>query len=488
MHADHGQTDLLQGAIIIGDETLLTGSGGELDHVNPSTGKAQASFPLAGTSEVDHAVAVSKAAQKKWRALPPAARQAAIMKLADLIVARSREFSVINALEAGTPYRGYKALIENRIPAWFGYYAGWIEKILGDTLELAPGRPFNFTTHEPVGVVVKILTWNSPLGNIYMSVVAALSAGCSVIIKPPELAPFSAVLFGKLAREAGFPIGTVSVLPGGPEAGDALVRHIDVDKISFTGGVPTAKLIQASAAEGITPLVMELGGKSAHLVFEDADLDKVVGQELSFCRLAGQVCTAPARMIVHESLYEETVRRTVAAFNAVKVGDPFDDTVDMGPVISKGARDRILGMVDRAVSDGATVESGGNITEGELGEGYFLQPMLLTGAPNDSYIAQEEVFGPVATITSFKTDDEAIELANDSKFGLAGYIQTRDLDRALWAASKLEVGSVGINGGPAPASYNAPFGGVKQSGYGREGGREGIMEFLRVKNVNIVLS
>lgn len=488
MHAHHGETALLDGALIIGDETLSSGSGGEMDHINPSTGRVQASFPLAGATEVDAAVAVSKAAQRKWRAMAPATRQTAIMKLAGLILERSREFSIINALEAGTPYRGYKALIENRIPAWFGYYSGWIEKITGDTLELAPSRPFNFTTHEPVGVVVKILTWNSPLGNIYMSVVAALAAGCSVVIKPPELAPFSAVLFGKLAREAGFPIGTVTVLPGGPEAGDALVRHPDVDKISFTGGVPTAKLIQAAAADAVTPLVMELGGKSAQIVFEDADLDRVVGQELSFCRLAGQVCTAPARMIVHESLYDETVRRVVTAFQNVKVGDPFDDTVDMGPVISDGARDRIMGMVERAAADGAKVECGGPLTEGELAGGYFLSPMLLTGARNDSEIAQEEVFGPVATITSFSTDEEAITLANDSKFGLAGYVQTRDLDRALWAASQLEVGNVGINGGSAPASYNAPFGGVRQSGYGREGGREGIMEFLRVKNVNVVLS
>ena len=478
---------LLRGAVVIGDDDLESTDSGELSHINPATGREQATFPVAGPAEVDSAVAVARKAQPIWAAMPPQRRQAILRRIAELAVDQAGEFATINALETGTPYAGFHAMIRDRFPAWFNYYAGWIEKLPGETSELTTDRPFNLTVLEPVGVVVKILTWNGPLNNIYMSVAPALAAGCSVVIKPPELAPFGAIRFAQLCREAGLPSGTVSVLPGGPETGRLLVSHPGVDKISFTGGTSTGKLIQASAGESLTPLVMELGGKSAHLVFDDADLDRVVTQQLSFCRLAGQVCTAPTRLLVQDAVYDETLARVTAAFDRIVVGDPFDPAVEMGPVINAAAKARISAMIDRAEQAGATVLRSPLTVPAGLGDGYFLPPTVVADAAFDSEIMREEVFGPVVTVGRFSTEEQAIALANDSRFGLAAYLHTRDISRALRAASRLEVGSIGINGGPAPASYAAPFGGVRQSGYGREGGREGIQEFLRTKNVNIVL-
>ncbi|CAN5200467.1 aldehyde dehydrogenase family protein [soil metagenome] len=483
----HNKTELLEGAIVVGDDIRLEGEG-RMVHVNPATGREQADFPLASARDVDDAVAAARAAQPIWAGLPAARRQEILRTLARLVVEQADEFATINSLETGTPYAGFRALITNRFPAWFDYYAGWIEKLHGDTIDFEPGRTLQFTTKEPVGVVAKILTWNGPLNNIYMAVAPALAAGCAVVIKPPELAPFGAIRFGRLCRDAGLPAGTISVLPGGPATGDALVKHPGINKISFTGGVPIAKVIGAAAAANVTPLILELGGKSAHIVFPDADLDSVASQQTTFCRLAGQVCTAPTRLFVHDSIYDETVSRVKAAYEAITVGDPFDPNVIMGPVISAGARDRILGMVDRAVADGATVSTGGGTLGGDLSDGFFIPPTLLTNVSNESEIAQEEVFGPVVAVTRFSTDEEAITMANDSKYGLAGYVHSRNINKALWAAAKLEAGIVGVNGGGAPASYAAPFGGVGQSGYGREGGREGIEEFFRIKTVNITLS
>ncbi|WP_260405122.1 aldehyde dehydrogenase [Arthrobacter sp. AZCC_0090] len=483
----HSKTDLLQGAIVVGDDIRLEGEG-RMTHVNPATGREQADFPQASARDVDDAVVAARAAQPVWAGLPAARRQEILRNLSRLMVEQADEFATINALETGTPYAGFRSMIVNRFPAWFDYYAGWIEKLHGDTIDLDPGRAFLFTTKEPVGVVAKILTWNGPLNNIYMAVAPALAAGCAVVIKPPELAPFGAIRFGKLCREAGFPAGTVSVLPGGAATGDALTRHPGIDKISFTGGPATARIIGANTAQTITPLVLELGGKSAHIVFPDADLDSVVAQQTAFCRLAGQVCTSPTRLLVHDEIYDETVARVKAAYEAITVGDPFDPNVIMGPVISEGARDRILGMIDRALADGATLATGGGRLGGDLADGFFVPPTLLTNAAHDSEISQEEVFGPVVTISRFSTAEEAIAIANDSQFGLAGFVHTRDINKALWAASKLDAGTIGINGGASPASYAAPFGGVRNSGYGREGGREGIEEFLRVKTINVALS
>jgi aldehyde dehydrogenase (NAD+) len=281
----------------------------------------------------------------------------------------------------------------------------------------------------------------------------------------------------------------VNVVPGGPEAGEALVSHPEVDKISFTGGPATASLIQAAAARSLTPLILELGGKSASLVFPDADLDRLCVFSKIISSINGQGCTLPTRLLVHDDIYDEAVARVVDALSQVRVGDPLDDDTEMGPVISSGACTRILAMIQRATTSGAgKLLLGGERLGGELADGYFLPLTVFGDVDPASEIAQNEVFGPVLAITRFSSEAEAVALANGTAYGLAAYIHTTNIDRALRLASQLVAGNIGINGHGARAGYAAPFGGVKDSGYGRECGREGIMEFMNVKNVAIALA
>lgn len=478
----------LPSGLIIDGELIESASGGQFEHVNPSTGRVQGTIPLAGRAEVDAAVASARAAFADWRAWAPGRRREVLLKVAELIRRDAEIFVVINAMETGTPVSQQRPRLGD-IAARFDYYAGWIDKLCGDTIPMNPGRLFDFTLLEPIGVVAKVLTWNTPLGGIGIGVAPALAAGCTVVIKPPELAPFASVRFAQLCIEAGIPPGVVNVVPGGPEAGEALVSHPEVDKISFTGGPTTATLIQAAAARSLTPLILELGGKSASLVFPDADLDRLCVFSKIISSINGQGCTLPTRLLVHDDIYDEAVGRVVDALSQVRVGDPLDDDTEMGPVISAGACARILGMIERATESGAgKLLLGGERLGGELADGYFLPLTVFGDVDPASEIAQNEVFGPVLAITRFSTEAEAVALANGTAYGLAAYIHTTNIDRALRLASQLVAGNIGINGHGAPAGYAAPFGGVKDSGYGREGGREGIMEFMNVKNVAIALA
>jgi aldehyde dehydrogenase (NAD+) len=347
---------------------------------------------------------------------------------------------------------------------------------------------FDYTRVEPIGPVAVILTWNSSAAAYGASVGAALAAGCTTVVKSPELAPFSGSLFGRLCLEAGLPPGVVNVISGGPEAGDALVRHPGISKISFTGGPETAKKIQASAAESLTPLLLELGGKSANIVFADADIERATTVAAAgIAALNGQTCIAPTRLLIESSRYEEVIDSVVTKLGATKLGDPFDQTTMMGPIISDTAVQRILGVVERAKAEGCgTILCGGERLVEGMGGGYFMSPTVFSNVDNTSTLAQTEVFGPVLAALPFDTDEEAIALANDTRFGLSAYVQTRDLERAHRVAHELDAGTVWVNaaGNPIPA---APFGGFKNSGYGKQGGRAGILEFCRIKNVSITL-
>ncbi len=479
---------LLRPGLVIGGEWRTVGSGGELEHVNPSTGKRQATFPIAGTAEIDDAVGAARAALHSWRRTAPVARRAVLNRIGELIREHAVELATINALEVGTPAALSRMRYTGGISA-FEYHAGWIDRLTGDTIPMAPGQALDFTLLEPVGVVAAILTWNHPLANIQMVVAPALAAGCSVVIKPPEAAPFACLRFGQLCEEAGLPPGVVNVVPGGPDAGDALVRHPGVDKISFVGGGAIGARIQAAAAESLTPLVLELGGKSAAIVFPDADLDTAVRFAVGVTGNSGQGCTIPSRLLVHDHVYDDVVARLLPALAAVKVGDPFDGDTLMGPVINEAACTRILEMVGRARDRGVgTLLCGGERLGGSLADGWFLPPTVFGEVDPASEIAQDEVFGPVLAVTRFTDEDEAVALANGTRYGLAAYLITQDIDRALRVASELDAGNIGINGAGAPAGWSAPSGGVKDSGYGKVGGREGIMEYIRTKNVLVALS
>jgi aldehyde dehydrogenase (NAD+) len=355
----------------------------------------------------------------------------------------------------------------------------------GSTFEPYPARGLGYTKAEPYGIIGAIIPWNAPLIAVSMKVIPALAAGNAVILKPPTLTPFVALRFGELALEAGLPPGLLSVVPGDAEAGDALVRHPEVGKVSFTGGEAVARQVIAASAETLKPLALELGGKSANIIFADADLDTAVPMAVAMgcVQLSGQGCVLPTRLLVHDDVYDEVVARAAEVAGAFKIGVATDPATRMGPVISEAACARILGVIDKAKAErqGRLVH-GGERCGGDLAPGYFIEPTVFADVAPDAGISRGEIFGPVLSILRVSDDDEAVRIANATPYGLGAYLHTRDLDRALNVSARLEAGYVSVNGF-AGMTPNAPFGGYKQSGYGREGGHAGLEEFLQTKTV-----
>jgi aldehyde dehydrogenase (NAD+) len=469
--------------MLIGERWVSESEGGTMEHVNPATGKVQKSFPVASVGEVDQAVRAARQAFKEWRRWQPDKRRDVLREVARLLVERAEEIGVVCTLENGGLNSPFNAL---HVAEWYEYYAGWADKISGESIRAFPSAGLDYTVPEPVGVVAVLIAWNGPLGFCGMAGAAALAAGCCLVIKSPEQAPFSPVKFAQICLDAGIPPGVVNLVAGGPDVGDALIRHPDINKVTFTGGTQTAKKLQAACAETLTPLVMELGGKSANIVFEDCDLDRAIASAARFTGNNGQGCSLPTRLLVQDSVYDQVVGGVVDLIEKVVVGDPFEIGVTMGPVISEQACNRMLDMIRGAVDDGAKLLTGGERLGGALANGFFLAPTILGDVDIHSYIAQEEIFGPVLCVSRFSSEEEAVEMANATRYGLAAYVQTRDFGRAQRLIESLEAGNVQINSsGPGPVSPASPFGGVKQSGYGRQGSIEGIREFLSVKNVLI---
>lgn len=482
--APEARVNTLRSGLIIGDQFIEHTSAGTMEHVNPATGKVQKEFAVASVADVDAAVAAARAALPEWRRWSPDARRDVLLKLADLLTERAGEFGVISTLEAGHLYSEYDVLY---VADWVRYYAGWADKISGESIRAFPATGLDYSIPEPIGVAAIFVASNGPIGFCGMSGAPALAAGCTIVFKSPELAPFSPVLFTQVCQQAGIPAGVVNVLTGGPEVGDALARHPGVNKIVFTGSVPTAKKLQAAAAESVTPLLLELGGKSANIVFPDADLSRSCLLAARFTGNAGQGCTLPTRLLVHEDVYDEVVEGVLGHVSQMVAGDPFDPKTTLGPIINEASINRIQGLVDRAVSSGAAkLLTGGHRLGGELADGFFYAPTVLGDVDPYSEIAQNEIFGPVLCVTRFSSEEEVVKIANATHFGLAAYVQTKDMGRAQRMIAALESGSVHINGsGPGPVSPSSPFGGVKQSGYGRQGGVDGLREFLSIKNVLI---
>jgi aldehyde dehydrogenase (NAD+) len=471
----------------IGNEDITTGSGGSYDHHNPVSGAFQASIPLAGVAEMDKAVEKAAAAYEGWRTTPPEVRRNILVKLAALIHENVEEFARLAALDGGTPLTGGRRMADLSAE-WHNYYAGWCDKLDGQLLSTFDTRgEFSYTVPEPYGVVGIIITWNGPLISLGMKVAPALAAGNCVVVKPAEITPFAPDFYMKLAREAGVPDGVLSVVPGKPEAGEALVRHEKVEKVSFTGGPIAARKILVACAEQLKPAVLELGGKSASLLFPDADIQAACERAVMWTIgvMAGQGCALPTRLIVHESIHDEVVERLKAITAHYKVGDPFEEGVAVGPLISAAACDRVIGMLDRVRSEqSGKIVMGGNRCGGDLAGKNFIEPTIITDIVPDSEIAQIEIFGPVLLVQKFSTEEEAIALANATKYGLAAYIQSSDVKRVHRIAERLNAGGVYINGA-MQIHPHTPFGGLGVSGYGKEGGRAGIDEFVRYKTVGI---
>ncbi len=472
--------------ILIGDRWLTEGSAGVFDHVSPITGRVQGRVVMAGAHEIDAAVAAAKAAGPTWRAMPGDQRRRIMQRLEQLILDDSAELARLVTLEVGTPMTA-AANYASLVASYFGYYAGWADKIEGRTIPLFPATGFDFTILEPYGVVGIIITWNGPLASVGMKVAPALAAGNCVVLKSPELAPFAIDRFARLALEAGLPPGVLSVVPGGAAAGDRLVRHPDVGKVSFTGGGPTARKLMDAARENVTPLVLELGGKSANLLFADADLETAVPQAVVFSIVAnaGQGCSFPTRLLVEHTIYEDVLERIADIASAVKLGNPLHAETTMGPVIAAAACERIMASIDDERERGQSrLIAGGERLGGELAGGYFITPTIFADVAPGSALSQQEIFGPVLSVTPFSTEREAIEIANNTAYGLAAYIQSRDLGRVMRVIPQLRAGTVQVNG-KSVMPPSAPFGGLGESGYGREGGKPGLDEFLRIKNVFI---
>ncbi|MGO1769024.1 MAG: aldehyde dehydrogenase [Microbacterium sp.] len=455
---------------------------------NPADGRELARVADASAAQIAEAIGAAERTFESWRKVSGAERARCMHRLADLL---ERDAETLGRLESAD---NGKLVRETTTQARFAarnyrYFAGIADKLQGSTVPLDAWDTFDYTRREPVGVAVLITAWNSPMQLLANKLAPALAAGCTVVIKPSELAPLSTLALADLVAEAGFPGGVVNIVTGGKDAGVALTTDERVGLISFTGSVPTGQAIARAAADVLVPVVLELGGKSANVIFEDADLERAVpGAVAGIFAAGGQTCIAGSRLLVHSSIADEVETRLAEAARSIVLGDPAQETTQMGPVASPAQRQRILGMIDDAHADGARLIAGGSApTEAALADGCFVQPTIFADVDPASRLAQQEVFGPVLAITRFETEDEAVRIANGTPYGLASGIWTADVSRAHRVARELVAGTVWVNTYRYSAAQ-APFGGVGRSGHGRERGIEAIDAYLRTKNVLMDLS
>jgi acyl-CoA reductase-like NAD-dependent aldehyde dehydrogenase len=479
------QTELQSGRLFIGGEWQDAASGRTFESINPATGEVLATVAEADASDVDRAVSAARAAFEEgaWPRMLPRERGRLLHRIADLLEANADHLARLETLDNGKPVREARMFDVQGSIDCFRYYAGWADKITGDTLP-AVGPFLTYTRREPIGVCGQIIPWNYPLQMAAWKVAPALACGNTVVLKPAEQTPLTALELARLAHEAGLPAGVLNVVPGfGETAGAALVAHPDVDKIAFTGSTPVGKLIQREAAGTLKRVSLELGGKSPNIVLADADLEAAVRGAISAIFYnTGQACTAGSRLLVEESVHAEFMEKLLARAAAMKPGDPLDPKTRMGPLVSQEQLERVIGYVEVGRSEGAELVFGGTRPELNGGRGFFHDPTIFDRVSPEMTIAREEIFGPVLAVSSFRDLDEAVNLANHTEFGLAAAVWTRDVAKAHRMAHQLRAGTVWVN------MYHmldtgAPFGGYKQSGYGRELGREALDLYTQVKSV-----
>ncbi|WP_417621228.1 aldehyde dehydrogenase family protein [Parasphingorhabdus sp.] len=469
--------------VIIGGSREEGGSGQAACHIYPGTGSVTREIRMAGPADVDRAAEAARVAFPAWRSMPGDKRRNLFFKLAALLEAKAGEFGPSLIAENGSlamvaPYIGHDAAQK------FRYFGGWADKIHGRTIPMWGAPAHDYVSYEPYGTIGIIIPWNGPLFAATMVLAPALAAGNCVVLKSPDLAPYSAMMLVELMLEAGFPEGVVNLVTGGADVGEAMVTHPGIDKIEFIGSGATASKILTNAAPSLKPVGLELGGKSAVIIFEDADLQLAAQKGLTGAVSAnGQGCVNGTRLLVQRSIYEPYLQMLTSMAGHINVGDPYDPATTMGPVISETALQRIVGMVERGVDQGGRLVCGGERLGGDHGDGYYLPVTVLADIANDSEIAQNEVFGPVLVVTPFDTEDEAIALANATDYGLGAYVHTQNLRRAHHVTGQLEAGMIHVNGSGEAMQPNCPFGGFKRSGHGRLGGVEGLQEFLQPKNI-----
>ena len=480
-----------QHLMLIGGERVGAASGQWLESFNPYTGKPWALIPRGAAADVESAVGAAHEAfrGREWRGLTATARGKILFKLAELISARADELAAVETTDNG------KLILEMRaqlryLPEWFRYYGGLADKLEGRVIPIDRPGHFNFTLEEPLGVIAAIVPWNSPLMLAAWKMAPALAAGNTFVWKPSEHSSVSALAMAPLFAEAGLPPGVVNIVTGlGSDTGEALVSHPNVAKICFTGGDATGALVYQAAAKHIKPVTMELGGKSANIVFADAKIDNAVkGVVSGIFAATGQTCVAGSRALIHRSIHDEFVERFLKIAGMARMGNPLEETTQVGPITTQPQYQKVLRYIDIAKQQGATcVLGGGAAQRPELGGGWFVEPTVFTGVTPDMRIAQEEVFGPVLSVIPFDSDEEALAIANGTIYGLAAGVWTADIARALKMAHTLEAGTVWINTYRV-SSPLSPFGGYKRSGFGRESGLLSIREFVQEKSVWIETS
>jgi acyl-CoA reductase-like NAD-dependent aldehyde dehydrogenase len=472
--------------LFIGGEWLDPASEQWFESTEPFSGAAWAQIARGNAADAERAVQAAHQAfvSPQWRGLTATQRGALLRRLAGLIESNADRLGRIEQRDNGKLMAEVAGQVQN-VAQWFYYYAGLADKIEGSVVPINKPGVFNYVRWEPLGVVVAITPWNSPLALTSWKVAPALAAGNTVVIKPSEYTSASILELGRLAHEAGFPKGVVNVVTGfGPEVGEPLVRHELVAKVAFTGGDAAGQKVNEAAASSFKKVTLELGGKSPHIVFDDADLDEAMKGAISgVFGASGQTCMAGSRLLVQRSIYDKFVPSLIDAVKAARIGDPSQMDTQIGPIATRSQWEKILRMIDMAKSEGATVALGGHALSGpQYGQGQFIAPTIFTQVTNRMRIAQEEVFGPVLCILTFEDVEDALALANDVNYGLAAGVWTRDLHRALYCVERLNAGTVWVNNYRA-TSFTTPFGGYKRSGLGREGGSEAIKEYLQQKSV-----
>lgn len=473
-------------SIVIGADRYMAASGGEIPTSDPATGATLAHLAAGGPADVDRAVAKAQSAFDEWRRLSAAARGHILLDIANLIDEHAEELAALETLDNGKPLTESLYVDVGMTAQVWRYFGGWTTKLVGQTVPVSPpvGKAFVYTRREPLGVVGAIVPWNFPLLIASWKVAPALAAGNTVVLKPSEMTSLSALRLVELALEAGLPPGVLNLVTGlGPEAGQALVDHPGVAKISFTGSTDTGRRIVTASASQLKKLTLELGGKSANIVFPDADLDVAAQGALTGIFMnQGQVCCAGSRLFVHRDVHDALLGELESAAKAIQVGHGLADDTEMGPLISAPQLERVQGYVESGRQQGATLVCGGQRPSDGLANGHFFTPTVFTDVRDDMTIATEEIFGPVLSVLTFDDEDEVVRRANASTYGLAAGVWTNDLKRAHRVAGELEAGTVWIN------TYNmidpaAPFGGYKASGYGRDLGEESLLGYTQTKSV-----
>jgi aldehyde dehydrogenase (NAD+) len=483
------EAGLSDGRMLINGEWAASRDGGTWSHVHPATGEDVASFPVAGPADVDLAVRAARRAfdEGPWSRMRAGERGRILRTIADLIREHGDELQRLQSLDNSIPlsfgsvYAGSPAFAADA----FEHHAGWVDKLAGETLPpYQGGDHLVLTLREPAGVVGAVIPWNAPLLLFAQKAAPALAAGCTLVVKPSEYATFAVLRIAALMEEAGLPPGVLNIVTGpGDPTGDALISHPMVDKLSFTGSRAVGEKVMIAAARGAKRVSLELGGKSPAVIYSDADVGTAAAITMGTVTmgLSGQVCVAQTRALVHRDVLDEFIATSQMIASMVSYGNPFDPAVTAAPLINTRQLDRVMGLIAKGSEEGARLVFGGTRADGDLAAGNFVAPTLFADVTNDMTIAREEVFGPVLAVIPFTDEAEAIAIANDTRYGLGATVWTADIRRAIRLTKAIRAGTVGING--FQLEPNAPFGGFRASGLGREGGRAAIESYTELKTV-----